>query len=128
MCVGGMPEPQSDHALRVARFALDAVRAANSEVVASVMGDLNPRYCLFGDTVTTAAKMEAHSERNCINISIQAKKALDDQCPGISTTPRGLINIETRNVECFFLDQTRENYQVARVTGQAARMKLLETV
>lgn len=30
MAVAGLPEPQADHTLRVARFAMDAVKAAQA--------------------------------------------------------------------------------------------------
>lgn len=87
MAAGGMPDPQPDHAIRVARMALEMVEETerfatevgenlqlrigihSGPVVAGVIGTKKPFYDVWGDTVNTAARLETHGTTGKIQVT-----------------------------------------------------------
>jgi len=104
------------HAKRIAEFAVDAVEAANNiwideerpeagsvhirvgfhsgPVVSNVIGSLNPRYGLFGDTMNTAARMEGLSTSDGIQCSEASAIILKEQAPDFPIRKRGKIQVK----------------------------------
>ena len=112
-----------DAALAVTYFAEQAIRVASEtimpdgkpaciragihsgQVVSGIVGKKMPRFCLFGDSVNTASRMESNGKPGHIHISEPTWKLLQGQENGYSWLPTGGVELKGKGVQPTWLSE-----------------------
>ncbi|KAK9513104.1 hypothetical protein O3M35_001368 [Rhynocoris fuscipes] len=144
MVVSGLPVRNQDHhAGEIATLSLDLLEAIKSfqirhrpqdklqlrigihsgPVCAGVVGQKMPRYCLFGDTVNTASRLESTGQAQKIHCSAEVKQLLD-RLGGYYIVERGLVNLKGKgDILTYFLEGEDPSYRALRKAVRDDRMK-----
>lgn len=136
LAVAGLPEPQSDHAERVADMALAMRNEFESReaftrydltlrvgmdtgpVVAGVIGRKRFAYDLWGDTVNTASRMESHGVPGRVHVTGGVRERLHDR---FRFEPRGTIEVKGKGeMRTWFLVERIPQTSAERSTASTS--------
>lgn len=114
VAICGAPVPRADHAVTMARFALDvlavnvlmdSIFGADSglqlrigvhcgPLVGGVIRSVRPRWQIFGDTVNMASRMESTGAAKCVQISSDFAEALQLDASAFELVRRNGVNVK----------------------------------
>jgi class 3 adenylate cyclase len=114
MVVAGLPDPDPEHATKLAGLALEMVHLVeekypqfnvrigihSGEVVAGVIGKSKFSYDLWGDTVNTASRLESNGLNGRIQVSAHTQKLIQDE---FELEYRGKVNLKGKGEMDTFL-------------------------